>query len=251
MTFAAIKTLYNGIKFRSRLEAKWAAFFDLLGWEWEYEPFDLNGWIPDFLLKHGRVLVEVKPVDAPPSDIMAEISGILPDDYEALIVGHSISVQNWWRYRIDWETGKQVEGSVIIKGSEGLPIGWMLGRAPDWQPTIEPTWGLAGVSRFYDRICRELKKEFEAGQSDLWYPDIEGWGLFHCLDPWFRVDPGYNPRDSKTCKAHPPGDCSCNDCDAYFNRLMGGAFDLLFWSTKELLPLWREAANRTQWRSPS
>lgn len=58
-----IPTMYSGIRFRSRLEARWAAFFSILGWKWEYEPFDLNGWIPDFAL-HGRetVLVEVKPI---------------------------------------------------------------------------------------------------------------------------------------------------------------------------------------------
>lgn len=42
-TVPAIPTKYNGINFRSRLEAKWAAFFDLLEWNWEYEPCDFNG----------------------------------------------------------------------------------------------------------------------------------------------------------------------------------------------------------------
>jgi hypothetical protein len=64
-TIAAIPTLYKGVKYRSRLEARWAAFFDLLGFEFEYEPFDLGPWSPDFLLKGGEsanVLVEVKPI---------------------------------------------------------------------------------------------------------------------------------------------------------------------------------------------
>lgn len=41
----AIETLYNGYKFRSRLEARWAVFFDAVGSKWEYEKegFDLNG----------------------------------------------------------------------------------------------------------------------------------------------------------------------------------------------------------------
>lgn len=57
-----IPTKYNGINFRSRLEATWAAFFDLVGWKWEYEPFDLEGWIPDFALIFSEpLLVEVKP----------------------------------------------------------------------------------------------------------------------------------------------------------------------------------------------
>jgi hypothetical protein len=59
----AIPTRYAGRRFRSRLEARWAAFFDLVGWRWEYEPFDLSGWIPDFvLIGAATTLVEVKPI---------------------------------------------------------------------------------------------------------------------------------------------------------------------------------------------
>ena len=59
----AIPTTYRGVNFRSRLEAKWASFFDALHWRWEYEPLDLAGYIPDFILpfKHAPLLVEVKP----------------------------------------------------------------------------------------------------------------------------------------------------------------------------------------------
>lgn len=59
----AIPTEYRGTRFRSRLEARWACFFDNCGWPWEYEPIDLNGYIPDFILTFSEpVLVEVKPV---------------------------------------------------------------------------------------------------------------------------------------------------------------------------------------------
>ena len=64
-------TKYAGTVFRSRLEARWAAFFDLAGWAWEYEPIDLVGWTPDFRVvfpcRHTQcngehsLLVEVKP----------------------------------------------------------------------------------------------------------------------------------------------------------------------------------------------
>ena len=59
-----IPTTYNDVRFRSRLEAQWAAFFDLLGWRWEYEPYDLNGYIPDFILIGAKqhTAIEVKPV---------------------------------------------------------------------------------------------------------------------------------------------------------------------------------------------
>lgn len=57
-----IPTVYAGTRFRSRLEARWAYMFDALGWQWEYEPFDLPGWIPDFIVMGGReFLVEIKP----------------------------------------------------------------------------------------------------------------------------------------------------------------------------------------------
>ncbi len=61
----AIETLYNGYKFRSRLEARWAVFFDAVGSKWEYEKegFDLNGtyYLPDFYLPEWSAWVEIKP----------------------------------------------------------------------------------------------------------------------------------------------------------------------------------------------
>lgn len=49
-----IETKYAGYRFRSRLEARWAVFFDHLGVEWYYEPqgFEVDGerYLPDFFL---------------------------------------------------------------------------------------------------------------------------------------------------------------------------------------------------------
>lgn len=66
----AIQTKYKDYNFRSRLEAKWAVFFDALGLKWEYEPegFTLPGgirYLPDFRITSPTGLVqwyEVKPV---------------------------------------------------------------------------------------------------------------------------------------------------------------------------------------------
>lgn len=65
----AITTYYNGFKFRSRLEARWAVFFSELGLKFEYEPegFELeNGdkYLPDFFLPESETYVEVKALDA-------------------------------------------------------------------------------------------------------------------------------------------------------------------------------------------
>lgn len=63
----AIETYYNGYKFRSRLEARWAVFFDALRIPYEYEPegFDLDGtlYLPDFYLPAHDIYVEIKPFD--------------------------------------------------------------------------------------------------------------------------------------------------------------------------------------------
>lgn len=67
MTIKAIETEYNGYRFRSRLEARWAVFFDAMGIKYEYEPegFDLPSgrYLPDFFLKDFGVYVEIKPFD--------------------------------------------------------------------------------------------------------------------------------------------------------------------------------------------
>jgi hypothetical protein len=64
---APIETVYRGYRFRSRLEARWAVFFDALGIQFEYEPnayqTHLGGYLPDFYLPfvEGGIFVEVKP----------------------------------------------------------------------------------------------------------------------------------------------------------------------------------------------
>lgn len=68
----AIPTIYGGIQFRSRLEVKWAMFFDQLGEAWDYEAEGYtNGgqrYLPDFWMpsvwhrgKRKGLFFEVKP----------------------------------------------------------------------------------------------------------------------------------------------------------------------------------------------
>lgn len=89
----AIPTAYRGVQFRSRLEARWAAFFDALRWDWSYEPIDLAGYIADFVLAFGAgsVLVEVKPatttIELVEHRARVESSGW---SGEALLVGASL-----------------------------------------------------------------------------------------------------------------------------------------------------------------
>ena len=61
----AIQTHYNGYHFRSRLEARWAVFFDAvkIEYEYEHEGFELEDgtfYLPDFWLPNLKIWAEVK-----------------------------------------------------------------------------------------------------------------------------------------------------------------------------------------------
>lgn len=66
---------------RSRTEARWGCLFDALGWPWEYEPLDLDGYVPDFVLRfeHAPLVVEIKPamqIDAlAPARLKLDLAG--------------------------------------------------------------------------------------------------------------------------------------------------------------------------------
>lgn len=65
----AIETEYKGYRFRSRLEARWAVFFENIGMNWRYEPegYDLGKvgyYLPDFLILSPQgynFYYEIKP----------------------------------------------------------------------------------------------------------------------------------------------------------------------------------------------
>lgn len=65
MTITPIETEYKGYRFRSRLEARWAVFFDAaqISWEYEKEGYVLsNGecYLPDFYLPSEDLFIEIK-----------------------------------------------------------------------------------------------------------------------------------------------------------------------------------------------
>lgn len=135
MSRAGIPTTYRGTTFRSRLEARWAYLFDHLGIEWEYEPFDADGYIPDFaLIGADPVLVEIKPA-ASLVDLVGPTQRVLEAvaahwHHDVLFVGLSpiITVSSVW---------------------PDLPVmGLLREHADDWYEDdgafqVDPGWDLA------------------------------------------------------------------------------------------------------------
>ena len=64
LKYQPIQTLYNGLLFRCRLEARWAVFFDALAISYQYGPegYQLpSGWyLPDFYLPTQKYWIEIK-----------------------------------------------------------------------------------------------------------------------------------------------------------------------------------------------
>jgi hypothetical protein len=76
-----IETLYAGCRFRSRLEARWAVFFDVFQLKWRYEPdgFRLPSgrcYLPDFLID-GVGFVEIKPTTDSDNGKIVELGDML------------------------------------------------------------------------------------------------------------------------------------------------------------------------------
>jgi hypothetical protein len=78
--------------------------FDALGWRWEYEPIDLNGYIPDFVLMFpaGRVLVEVKPRFTVADLIAVAAEKIDQSGWHSTNVNDALIVGATWNHSPNW-----------------------------------------------------------------------------------------------------------------------------------------------------
>ncbi len=115
-----IETVYKGYRFRSRLEARWAIFFDALGIEWEYEPegFELDDgtyYLPDFKIT-SPVRTRYPSPDTIPY-IWVEVKGVS--------YGEDITDYNW--HKIEQFAGEAhaenggLKNPIVVLGSIPRP----------------------------------------------------------------------------------------------------------------------------------
>lgn len=123
-----IETIYKGYRFRSRLEARWAVFFDELGVEWEYEPegFVLEGrgrepdlfYLPDFRVKcYGKR----GDKDSDPFDLWIEVKGEMSHEDAMKILRFSTSRPVLVVGKIP-DLGESCDGSALHSYSEAVPF---------------------------------------------------------------------------------------------------------------------------------
>jgi hypothetical protein len=101
----AIETTYKGYRFRSRLEARWALFFDAMDLQWEYEVegFELSNrkrYLPDFWLPVLDCFAEVKPKQLCKKEYKK--CSLLDKPCLLLDTGHPLVSHGYYITKMDW-----------------------------------------------------------------------------------------------------------------------------------------------------
>lgn len=134
----------NGLVFKTQLEARWAAFFDLAGWGWWANPATVGNWRPDFKVSfhctHSEcagqhtLLVAVLPVS----------------DLEALrghpSLGHAYGVKD--------SAGVYIADAGAAFGDSPAVSSWVMSHGagggntdvPFWVENSDELWARAGAA---------------------------------------------------------------------------------------------------------
>ena len=164
---AAIPTRYKGYHFRSRLEARWAVFFDALGIEYRYEPEGYqieNGtrYLPDFYLPKFETWCEVKPSNKKLSEDVYKLAEML--DFDSPIPGITDSGYGENRY-----SGR----GLILLGDIPEPI-----RGNIWHPIIKHHKGLwQFFARFVDGDYLDIEDFCLSSVRDTWGQGEKDWSV--------------------------------------------------------------------------
>ena len=171
MIIQAIETTFNGYRFRSRLEARWAVFMSELGVNYEYEKegFELaeNSWyLPDFWLPEMASWLEIKG-QQPTTDEQQK--------YEKLALVTKNAVY------LSWAAIPSVEG-VLADGVERIysySPAFFMGERREWVERSSAVWcacpqcGIVGLAYNGDGVLLSRQGmcgcEFEQNERQITY----------------------------------------------------------------------------------
>ena len=173
----AIETVYKGYRFRSRLEARWAVFFDTLGvpFEYEHEGYDLDGlwYLPDFWLPEQRYWIEIKPTTLTNIEMeKARRLAASSDEWQVFI----FDGDPYWRGArcafhkevLDWAlelnalSGEDIWGCYEYDDTE---------LRPDFYPQATPFWSVGQSGQVSLSGAMEAA-DFRINDLDFWHPRI-------------------------------------------------------------------------------
>lgn len=100
MEIKAIETRYKGYRFRSRLEARWAVYFDAVGIQWEYEKegyhLPSGMYLPDFWLPQVKMWAEVKPKEFNGAELNKAIELAVGTGHQVLLLDGAPVDRIYW-----------------------------------------------------------------------------------------------------------------------------------------------------------
>ena len=224
-TIPAIETEYKGRKYRSRLEAKWAVFFDLCSWQYEYEPIDFNGWFPDFALygANGHIVyVEVKPVKQFPQNVADKVMRAYPNKnphLELMILGVGPDSQAHVKH-LCW----------------GQSLGWIfINETLSWEE-----WDAGARKTVETYIKEEAQEEMYARAMSRYEPGVEftRWTPSHVCP----IGGGRNTLSALNYKRYgPPTNILTKDKLDYMDQW--GEFIDKSMEMENIVHIWNRAAN--------
>ena len=157
----AIETRYKGRRFRSRLEARWAVYFDSIGCKWDYEPEgfhlpDGTMYLPDFWLSSVGMWAEVKPKWPTNDEIQKAFLLAKGTGHDVLFLDGTPRDTNYWSVGVDkvWMNGEDISPSV-----------------PCWNDYLLVFYK---GPRFYSCWggCEDLKGDDRPDQTNMWTHDV-------------------------------------------------------------------------------
>jgi len=160
----AIETVYKGYRFRSRLEARWAVFFDQIGlrWQYEIEGFRLRDgkmYLPDFYLPDWGLWIEIKGQH--PTDDELKTCRSFRDEGKPIALFYGLPGENAG-FVYAWDLTDSSGGSCDSDDAEWFQA---VGAAQIGDPSIM-LWG-----------CGKRDREFY--KSDLWSENTLADWLIH------------------------------------------------------------------------
>lgn len=165
-----IETKYNGYRFRSRLEARWAIFFDLVGIKYQYEneAFEIGkiNYLPDFFLPEENYYIEIKPND-PPAEELEKIVSFAWHKPILLLAGEPYATFDQYGAgaTIEYVGKSYLERPLLCTGKN--------------EPEEHPNWGNPQIF-IQCRSCENIGLESRGIHfSEFLEKDLENFGVYH------------------------------------------------------------------------
>lgn len=134
--------IFDDLVFETELHARWAAFFDLAGWEWRANPAPVGNWKPDF-----RVKFECNHSECGGSHTL--LVEIFPTEDKAALQSHPAADHF---FGIKNEAGTHIADAGAVFGNDPEATYWQMAHGAGggvecvsfWEPSAPALWKRAG-----------------------------------------------------------------------------------------------------------